>query len=122
MGFTDVFFCPLLVNDIASILFLMLEKELQGLYHVLSPECVSKYKFGVAVAQRFKLDSSLISPTSVAESSLSAARSPNLILKIDKLINDLGVSPPNISTGIERFYTLYQQDYPQFIKNLAVYN
>jgi dTDP-4-dehydrorhamnose reductase len=30
MGFTDVFFCPLLVNDLAQVLLKMLEKDLSG--------------------------------------------------------------------------------------------
>jgi len=119
MGFTDVYFCPLLVNDIAHLFFQMLEKELTGLYHVLSSECLTKYDFGLRIASQFKLNSELISAKSVLDSSLTAARSPNLILKVDKLIHDLGMIPPTVSTGIERFYNLYQQGYPQFIQQLA---
>ncbi|MFN2150934.1 MAG: SDR family oxidoreductase [Anaerolineales bacterium] len=119
MGFTDVYFCPLLVNDIAHIFFQMLEKELTGLYHVLSSECLTKYDFGLRIAHRFGLDSELIAPKSVLDSSLTAARSPNLTLKVDKLIHALGIIPPTVSTGIERFYNLYQQGYPQFIQQLA---
>src|SRR5206468_3889008 len=33
-GFTDVIFCPILVNDLASVLLQMLERGLNGLYHV----------------------------------------------------------------------------------------
>jgi dTDP-4-dehydrorhamnose reductase len=119
MGFTDVFFRPLLVNDIAGIFLEMLARGLSGVYHVLSRDYMSKYDFGVAVARRFGFDQTLIAPKSVLEAGLGAARSPNLTLKVDKLIHDLGESPPTISTGIERFYTLYQQGYPQTIKRLA---
>ena len=119
MGFTDVYFCPLLVNDIAAIFLKMLETDLSGLYHVLSSDSLSKFDFGVGIARKFGFDSGLIIPKNVSDAGLSAARSPNLTLKVDKLINDLGEIPPRISTGIERFYTLYQQNYPQFIRNLA---
>ncbi len=119
MGFTDVYFCPLLVNDIAHIFFKMLEWELSGLYHVLSADCMTKYDFGVQIAKRFGLNSSLIAPQSVFDSALKAPRSPNLTLKVDKLIHDLGETPPSISTGIDRFYSLYQQGYPQFVQQLA---
>ena len=120
MGFTDVYFCPLLVNDIARIFFRMLELELTGLYHVLSSDSMTKYDFGVSIARKFGLDPGLIAPKSVTESALTAARSPNLTLRVDKLIHDLGETPPTISTGIERFYQLYQQGYPQSIQRLAV--
>jgi dTDP-4-dehydrorhamnose reductase len=120
MGFTDVYFCPLLVNDIAHLFVQMLEKELRGLYHVLSSECLNKYEFGLRIAQEFGLDPELIAPKSVLDSSLKAARSPNLTLKVDKLIHALGETPPTVSTGIDRFYELYQQDYPQMVQQLAV--
>jgi dTDP-4-dehydrorhamnose reductase len=112
-GFTDVFFCPLLVNDLARILLEMLEKQLSGLYHVVSSQCLSKYDFGVALAQRFALDDRLISPTSVSEAGLKAPRSPNLTLRSGKLTRALGRPIPNLSTGLDGFYTLYQQNYPQ---------
>ena len=119
MGFTDVFFCPLLVNDLAQVLLKMLVKDLHGLYHVVSPDPLSKYDFGVAIARRFGFDEGLVAPTLVKESGLSAVRSPRLTLQIYKLIHDLGETPPGISPGLERFSTFYQQGYPQFIQGLS---
>jgi len=118
MGFTDVIFCPLLVNDLAHILVKMLEKKLSGLYHVVSAESLSKYDFGVRLAHRFSLDTGLITPTSVNQSGLKAARSPNLSLRSDKLAQVLGETLPTLSPGLDRFYTLYQQGYPQMIRSL----
>jgi dTDP-4-dehydrorhamnose reductase len=122
MGFTDVYFCPLLVNHIAGIFLQMLERNLNGLYHVLSRESLSKYDFGIAIARRFGFDLDLITPTSVQDAGLAAARSPNLTLRVDKLIHDLGESLPTVSTGIDQFYALYQQGYPQSIQQLAQNN
>jgi dTDP-4-dehydrorhamnose reductase len=119
MGFTDVYFCPLLANDLAHIFLKMLEAGLSGLYHVVSSQCISKYEFGVQIARKFGLDEGLISPTSWREAGLAAARSPNLTLRVDKLIHDLGVTPPNLSAGIDGFYTLYQQGYPQRLRQLG---
>lgn len=119
MGFTDVFFCPLLANDLADIFLKMLEQGLRGLYHVVSSGCITKYEFGVAIARQFGFDADLIEPTSVTESGLKAARSPLLTLRVDKLIRDLGEVPPRISPAIERFYTLYQQGYPQHLAAMA---
>jgi dTDP-4-dehydrorhamnose reductase len=120
MGFTDVIFCPLLANHLADIFISMLELNLSGLYHVVASESLSKYDFGMRLAERFGLDGSLINPTSVKKSGLKAIRSPNLNLRSEKLTHDLGKSVPNISTGLERLYTLYQQGYPQQLRNYEV--
>ena len=119
MGFTDVIFCPLLANDLADIFLKMLALNLSGLYHVVSSECLSKYDFGIRLAQRFALDGSLINPTSVSQSGLKAPRSPNLSLRSDKLSKALGDSLPTLSTGLDKLYTLYQQGYPQMLRNLG---
>jgi dTDP-4-dehydrorhamnose reductase len=119
MGFTDVYFCPLLVNDLAEILTSMLEKKLQGLYHVVSRAPASKYEFGVMLARRFGLDASLIAPSSVNDAGLKAARSPLLTLRTDKLTQALGAPPPPIVDGIERFYRLYQENYPEELKSMV---
>ncbi|NTW44786.1 MAG: nitrous oxide-stimulated promoter family protein, partial [Anaerolineaceae bacterium] len=43
LGFTDVFFCPLIVNDLVDLLHEMINADLCGIYHTLSCESLSKY-------------------------------------------------------------------------------
>jgi dTDP-4-dehydrorhamnose reductase len=117
-GFTDVYFCPMLVNEIAGVFLEMLGKGLSGLYHVFSAECLSKYDFGNRIAARFGLDSSLIAPVSVLQGGLTAARSPNLTMRTEKLSTALGHPLPSFSPMLDHFYTLYQQNYPQRLKQL----
>jgi dTDP-4-dehydrorhamnose reductase len=118
LGFTDVYFCPLLANDLAHVLLKMLAKGLSGLYHVVSNECLSKYEFGVQLAERFGFDPGLITPASVDQAGLKAARSPYLTLRNDKLVADLGERPPSLFTGIDRFYRLYQEGFAQKIREM----
>jgi dTDP-4-dehydrorhamnose reductase len=118
-GFTDVFFCPLLANDLARIFLKMLASNLSGLYHVVSSECLSKYEFGVRLARKFGLDESLITATSVEQAGLKAVRSPNLSLSTEKLSQALGEAPPGIDAGIDRFYNLYLQAYPQRLSQMG---
>jgi dTDP-4-dehydrorhamnose reductase len=119
MGFTDVCFCPLIANDLSDVFIHMLEKGLSGVYHVVGAEALSKYDFAIRLAHRFDFDTTLINPTSVRQSGLKANRSLNLSLRTDKLVQALGESLPRISTGLDKFYTLYQQGYPQMLKSLA---
>ncbi|MBC7878989.1 MAG: SDR family oxidoreductase [Anaerolineales bacterium] len=116
-GFTDVVFCPMLVNDTARILVKMLEKKLSGLYHLVGRDAMSKYQFGVEVAREFSLKESEISPKSILSSGLAAPRAHNLCLSIHKLSTDLGESLPQFSTGLDEFYTQYQDGYPQKIRS-----
>jgi len=116
-GFTDVVFCPMWVNHLAQTLLAMLEKDLHGLYHVVGAQPMNKYQFGVEVARRFGLRESLIEPQSVERSGLTAKRSHNLWLSVHKLSTDLGRPLPDFSTGLDGFYTQFQQGYPQKIRS-----
>ena len=115
-GFTDIIFCPMWVNHLAQMLIAMLEKDLHGLYHVVGAQPMNKYQFGMEVAKKFELNEGLISPQSVEKSSLTAKRSHNLWLSTHKLSTDLGRPLPDFSTGLDGFYTQFQQGYPQKIR------
>ena len=116
-GFTDVIFCPMWVNHLSRTLLEMLEKDLHGLYHVVGAQAMSKYQFGVEIARTFQLRENLIVPKSVKGSDLTARRSHNLWLSIHKLSTDLGHAIPDFSTGLDGFYTQFQQGYPQKIRS-----
>jgi len=116
-GFTDVIFCPMFVNHTAQILLSMLEKGLSGLYHVVGPQPMSKYQFGIEIARKFGLSESQINPKSVLLSELTVRRAHNLQLSTHKLSTDLGYELPGFSTGLDEFYTQYQQGYPQKIRS-----
>jgi dTDP-4-dehydrorhamnose reductase len=116
-GFTDVIFCPLWVTDLSRLLIRMLENDLSGLYHVVGSQAIDKYHFGLEVARRFGLRENLILPLSVEDSDLTARRSHNLWLSVHKLSTDLGCEIPSFSTGLDGFYTQFQQGYPQKIRS-----
>jgi len=117
IGFTDVYFCPLFVNDLSSLLLNAFEMDLSGVYHFTGSETLSKYDFGVRIAEVFGFNSEVISPTSVELSTLKVKRSHNLRLSNARLSTALGVQIPGVSTGIMEFYKQYQQSYPQKIKS-----
>ncbi len=116
-GFTDVIFCPMWVNHLSRLLVEMLEKDLHGLYHAVGAQPMNKYQFGLEVARKFGLRESLISPQSVESSSLTAKRSHNLWLSIHKLSTALGGDIPTFSSGLDGFYTQYEQGYPHKIRS-----
>ena len=120
LGYEDVIFCPLLVNDMVAILLRMLDLRLSGLYHVVSSECQSKYEFGRMLAAAFGLDERLIAPVSFRAGSHPAARSPLLTLHSDKLACALGADLPGQLSAMQRFAGLHAQGYPQILRSLFV--
>ncbi len=120
MGFTDMFYCPLYVDDLSSILWRMVMKGLTGLYHLVSSECLSKYDFGVMLAKQFGLDANLIQPTSWKEAGLRATRSPNLCLDTNKLQLALGEALPRQAEGLSAFHSKILRGFPQQLMTYMV--
>ncbi|MCX8063171.1 MAG: SDR family oxidoreductase, partial [Anaerolineales bacterium] len=121
-GFVDVFFCPLLANDLAQILLTMMQLNLKGLYHVVAPQAISKYEFGVQIAQAFDLDANLIRPISVTQAGLRAARSPKMTLSVAKLQKVFPQPLPTIQQGLQRFVALYREGYPERLRAMSQEN
>ena len=118
-GFRDIYFCPLLVNNLAKILLNMLEKNLYGLFHVVAKEAISKYDFGVKLARIFGLDENLIVQSTSLDANLLALRSPKLTLCTDKLAGALGYYPQDIDEGLKEFYLQHQRGYPEQIYTMS---
>jgi dTDP-4-dehydrorhamnose reductase len=111
-------FCPLLVNDLANLLLEMLTRNLKGLFHVVSSQCVSKYEFGISLARQFGFEDKLIRPSYYEQSNLLARRSPLLTLRVDKLVAEMKKSPPDIHAGMKRFFELHQSGYPNSLREM----
>ena len=111
-GFTDTLFCPLYVEDLAGILLEMLSKGLTGLFHVVSPEHLSKYDFGKRLASQFGLDASLIEPVRMADLKRDALRSLNLTLNPGKAQSALGWELPRVDAGLTAFHQRWLEGYP----------
>lgn len=116
-GFTDVTFCPMLVNDLAEVLLQMLDRRLSGVYHVSGAEKISKYEFGRRVATTFGLDPGKVVPTRVSEANLKARRPLDTSLNTKKIHQAMGFEMPGVDAGLRRFRALYADGYPQQLKS-----
>lgn len=116
-GFTDVTFCPMLVNDLAEALFKMLDRQLCGIYHVVGSERISKYEFGRRLATAFGLDPQKVVAAAAVKANFKAQRPLDISLCTEKVSQALGVAMPNVEAGLSRFQTLYREGYPQQLKS-----
>jgi len=119
MGFTDIFFCPMNILDLSTLLVEVSALDLHGIYHMVGSEAMSKYQFGVRIAEKFGFDAGLIKPVSVTQSGLKAARSPNLTLSTEELQEAIQHDLPDFNEGMQKFYDQYRRGYPQYIKSLV---
>lgn len=118
-GFTDVQFCPMMVNDLVDVILDTVRYKLKGIYHAVGRDAMTKYAFGVEIARRFGLDSSLITPVSWKDGDLTAVRSPDLRLDTEKLTRALGRPLPGWQEGLDRFYQQASKGYPQQLMQCA---
>jgi len=116
-GFADVYFCPLLANDLAEVLLTMLDRGLSGIYHVVSSERISKYDFAKRVARTFNLGMDCVAPMSILAAKLRVPRPIDASLNTEKIRAALGRPMPDIDTGLRRFRELHESGYRNQLKS-----
>jgi len=115
-GFTDVYFSPLLANDLAEILLAMLDRGLSGIYHTVGSERVSKYEFARRVAVTFGIDPGQVVPARLTEATLRAPRPLDISLNTEKIRLALGRPMPDVESGLCRFRELQESGHLQQLR------
>ena len=118
-GFTDIHFCPMMVLDLVDTMMEAVSLDLNGVYHMVGPQQMSKFEFGRAIAAKFGFDAELVQPASVLDGELKAVRSPNLTLNTAKLTVALQHELPLFDAGLQKFYDQYRHGFPQLLKSLS---
>jgi dTDP-4-dehydrorhamnose reductase len=115
-GFKDVYFSPILVNDLAGVLLKMLSAGLSGVYHVGGATCLSKYEFGRRLATLFGLQPELVRPAGVDDAGMPAPRQKYLCLDSHRIERELSIRLPTIEEGLARFKALaWRSVFPSLI-------
>lgn len=110
--FTDVFFTPILVNDLVTTAMELLACGAHGVYNVAGAERVSKFDFGLAVARQFECDPAAIVANSVESFSFAAQRPRDMSLNVAKTATMLGRPLPGVKQSIERLAALEAEGWP----------
>lgn len=107
--FEDIDFSPILVNDLAEIIYKALERDLTGLYHVCATGCISKYEFGIKLKRIFGIDTGTINKTQSETMNFKAKRSKHMGMSNEKIKNDLGIKIRTPEESIYEFKRLYDE-------------
>jgi len=119
-GFVDVYFNPLLVNQLWVILNSLMRLDLGGVFHLGSDQCISKFEFGVRLAEIFDLNKELISAVEIEPGSLRAPRPKNTCLDCSKIRKVINVGLLNLESNISFFHELEQSGYVEEIRKMVV--
>lgn len=98
-GFTDVHFTPLFVIDLVNVIMELLDLKTSGLVHVVGSERMSKYDFGLLIAEIFALPTTFLKKGLMFGTNGAALRSIDLSLSNDK-IKSLGINLPSVRDGL----------------------
>jgi len=101
-GFSDYIVSSLYVGDLFDLLVEAVRKEAAGLFHLTSSTPLSKYDFGIVVAQALEGDVSLVHQGLLADQSMLGNRGHNPGLSVTKLHELLGHPIPSTIQGIAR--------------------
>jgi dTDP-4-dehydrorhamnose reductase len=103
-GYPDFIVTSIYVQSLVDAVWQMVNSGLTGLIHVASSDAVSKHDFGVAVAEQFGFDASLISPRGAAYGGHSTSRSRDISLNTDLAASLRGEPLETQAAGIRRAY------------------
>lgn len=119
-GFTDVEFSPILVTDLAGWFWRILQLGLGGVWHVGGSTCLSKYAFGVRIAEAFGYDPGLVARSSLGQAELAAPRSNRLCLNSTRIAAALGELLPTVEDGLEHLKQQATNGHRQALKAMVL--
>ena len=98
--FEDVFFTPILIETLVFAVQDLVTYRSSGILHVVGHERISKYDFGIAVANQFGLDLGLIEACRITDQPNLVQRPKDMSLSNAKTCGLLGRSLGSISTQL----------------------
>lgn len=110
--FHDVYFTPILINDLVAVTLRLLERGQPGTYNVAGGERLSKYDFGVALAEQFGLRAELLDAVSVDTFAFKARRPHDMSLSTAKVARAAGQPMPTAREGIAHLARLEREGLP----------
>jgi len=105
--FSDVFFTPILVDELFKRVHQLVDLNATGVFNIVSDQRISKYEFGIKLADCFNLDKNLINSVSINNKSDLVKRPADMSLSNTKLSQVLNCKVADLD---EQFQTLKNQE------------
>ncbi len=115
-GFDDVYFTPILIEDLIYAIYDCLDKGLSDVINIVGDQALSKYDFALKVAQVFDLDENLVKPISYHSMEFDVDRPLNMSLSNRKVKMITGKSF-NLDDGLKRLKEQESMGWPKVLAN-----
>lgn len=96
----DQFRSPTLAEDLADGCILIADKKATGVYHLSGPDTMSILELVYRVADHWKLDKSIVTPSKSDNLNQAAKRPPRTGFDISKAKRELGYAPHSFEEGL----------------------
>jgi dTDP-4-dehydrorhamnose reductase len=91
-----------LADELAEAMWVCVQRQARGVYHIAGPEIINRYQFAQMIADQFEMNKDLISPLSTKELAQPAPRPLKSGLIVDKARNELGIQLSTTETALSR--------------------
>jgi dTDP-4-dehydrorhamnose reductase len=105
--FQDVFYTPILAEAAALAVHELIDRKAKGIFNVVGDERVSKYEFGIRLADKFGLDSRLFKQGCIADRGNLVQRPLDMSLSNQKAS---GILNRKLGGVVEHIARLHQQE------------
>ncbi len=105
--FSDVFFTPILVDELSKRTQQLIDSNAVGIFNIVSSKRISKYEFGIKLANCFDFNTDLVNEISIKDKPNLVKRPKDMSLSNKKICKILNCSMLSID---EQFQTLKQQE------------
>lgn len=116
--FQDVFYTPILIESLAEAVMGLHQLSAFGIYNVVGDERLSKYDFGLKLAERFGLDAALIKPAQMAHQVSPVQRPLDMSLSNHKVCEALGRTLGGVDEQVARLCQQEQNGLAQELRHL----
>lgn len=116
--FTDVYYTPVLIQAAVEAIHALLEKQAAGIFNVVGSERISKFEFGIQIAEIFVLDPSHISPALMRDQPSIVRRPLDMSLSDQKIVNVLGHNLGSVKQHLTQLRQQERDGQAQEIKTL----
>ena len=106
--FDDVYYTPIIAENLINTVHELLERNEKGIFNIVSDDRISKYDFGILIAEEFGLDKTCIERCSLNNKSNLVKRPYDMSLSNQKVKKLLG---KNLGTVKQHIAKLHEQEF-----------
>ncbi len=116
--YQDVFFTPILIETLVNAVHELIDKKSSGVFHIVGDERISKYQFGLKLAQIFNLDQRLIQMGNITDRPDLVHRPKDMSLSNEKVCRALNRKLGNVDEQLRKLLQQEENGYSRQVKQL----